>query len=271
MTGTAPIPLRHVLPYWARIVYKWTHLLIPLIWIIYCHPKHKQEGQRLVNLDELIFRLESWDIKIFLFLNGKHNPFFDLIMYLLSDTYSRVSLYLCGLYFIYKKYGFKITGFSVLFIALVIFLCDRLSVVAFKEVFKRYRPCHNRAIFHLVHMLSGYCGGRYGFVSSHAANSFGLALFFGSIFRKECKWLFFLIFLLAFLAAYSRIYFGIHYPGDVIGGAIVGSIIGWGVYKFFRISILKHQLLWSQRAPRCAKEFITWLKIAIILYCLAQF
>jgi undecaprenyl-diphosphatase len=154
-------------------------------------------------------------------------------MILMSDITSWAPLFLGCLYMVFKEYNPKIAATSILFIALVIFLCDRLSVIAFKEVFRRYRPCHNLAISHLVYTLEGYCGGLYGFVSSHAANSFGLALFWGNMLKKEYRWLFILILGWASAVAYSRVYLGVHYPGDVIGGAFLGALVGWSVYKVF--------------------------------------
>ena len=188
-----------------------------------------------MDLNSFIIKLQSWDIKLFLFLNGKHIPFFDTIMCLMSDIYSWIPLYLGFLYLIYKKCNLKMAAASLLFMTLIIFLCDRLSVFAFKDVFKRYRPCHNLAISHLVYTLNGYCGGLYGFVSSHAANSFGLALFSGNMLKKEYKWLSILIFFWAAAVAYSRIYLGVHYPGDVLGGAIFGGVCGWLVFRLFLI------------------------------------
>ncbi|MHC4790068.1 MAG: phosphatase PAP2 family protein, partial [Planctomycetota bacterium] len=67
----------------------------------------------------------------------------------------------------------------------------------------------------------------------HSANSFGLALFFGNILKKEYKWLFILILFWASAVAYSRVYLGVHYPGDIIGGAFLGISIGWVVFKVF--------------------------------------
>ena len=190
-----------------------------------------------MDLHSVFIQLQSWDIKIFLFINGKHSPFADAVMVLMSDITSWVPLFLCCLYIIFKKYNLKIAATSILFIALVIFLCDRLSVVAFKEVFRRYRPCHNLAISHLVHTLDGYCGGLYGFVSSHAANSFGLALFLGNVLKRKYRWLFILLLCWASAVAYSRVYLGVHYPGDVIGGAVFGGLCGWFVFRLFLIFI----------------------------------
>ncbi len=170
---------------------------------------------------------------MFLYLNGKHDPFCDMLMTVMSDTYSWIPLYLGCLYWVYKQFNFKIVVFSILSVALVILFCDRITVIVFKEVFKRYRPCHNLAISHLVHTLNDHCGGLYGFVSSHAANSFGLALFFGNIFRKKSQWLYYFLILWASLVAYSRIYLGAHYPADVVGGAFLGILIGWMVFKLF--------------------------------------
>jgi len=68
------------------------------------------------------------------------------------------------------------------------------------------------------------CGGKYGFVSSHAANSFGLAMMLFLFFRRHIRWTW-LLFLWALLISYSRIYVGVHFPGDVLFGALTGILI----------------------------------------------
>ena len=88
----------------------------------------------------------------------------------------------------------------------------------------------------LVHIVRGHCGGRYGFVSSHAANTFALATFMTFLLGDRFQWVLPLMFAYAGLNAYSRIYLGVHYPGDVIFGALLGVFIGllvWWLWDIF--------------------------------------
>ncbi len=174
--------------------------------------------------------IENWDRSLFLIINGAHNNLFDQIMWHVSGKLEWIPLYLFLLYFLIKSFG--ISTWKVLIgVVLVILLTDQLSVQLFKNIFERYRPCHNLDIGHLVHSVNGKCGGRFGFVSSHAANTFGLATFIGLILKKvNKKWIYWLT-VWAFVVSYSRIYLGVHYPSDVLGGAILGSVIGFVVYK----------------------------------------
>lgn len=120
------------------------------------------------------------------------------------------------------------------FVVIVIILADQISVNLFKEVFLRLRPCHNPEIKDLVHTINGACGGKYGFVSSHASNTFALAVFVGSVFKKQVEWMLFTMFLWAAIVSYSRIYVGVHYPGDVLVGALLGSLIGFLIWITLR-------------------------------------
>lgn len=122
----------------------------------------------------------------------------------------------------------------LLFILVLITLSDQVSVHAFKNVFERLRPCHTPDLLLVVHTVEK-CGGQFGFVSSHAANSFALAFFISGLLRKSYKWIPYLMYSWAVLTIYSRVYLGVHFPGDVLGGAILGMILGWLVLKGFRI------------------------------------
>ncbi len=133
--------------------------------------------------------------------------------------------------------------YMVLFIGILFALSDQISVGLFKDVFQRLRPCHNPAIANMVHLINGWCGGQYGFVSSHASNSFALAVFTGLVLKTHFKLIFPLLLLWSSLVSYSRVYVGVHYPGDILGGAILGTIIAifvfWIMKKLNKLLNLK--------------------------------
>ncbi len=174
--------------------------------------------------------LINLDTDLFLWLNSHHSPFWDQIMWFVSGKIEWVPFYLVLLGYIIHRYKWQSISIVVAVI-LTITLADQLAVKAFKDVFERLRPSHNAEIQHLIHIVNGYRGGAYGFVSNHAANSFALAVFMSLLIRKR---LFIIIVLLwASLVSYSRIYLGVHYPGDILGGALLGSLSAWLVYYLF--------------------------------------
>lgn len=180
----------------------------------------------------MIDRLISFDQQIFLFLNGMHSPFFDFIMYWLSDKLIWIPLYIWLLYWMIKDNRSK-AWLVILSVIILVTLSDQISVHLFKNVFMRLRPCHEPGLEGLVRILNNECGGQFGFISSHACNTGGVALFSGMMLRKRFRWLLPLMIIWSALVSYSRIYLGVHYPGDVITGIVTGASIGYLVFLFF--------------------------------------
>lgn len=172
--------------------------------------------------------LNNWDHQLFLFLNGLHVDWLDPVMTFISSEMGWIPFYAVLLFFVFYKYHWK--GLWVLLgVIVVITLSDQISASVFKPIFHRLRPCYDPLIEDLVYTPKGKPGGHYGFISSHAANTFALASFIYMTMKKHYNKIGWIMFPWAILVSYSRIYMGVHFPGDIICGAIVGMILGFGI------------------------------------------
>jgi undecaprenyl-diphosphatase len=169
------------------------------------------------------------DQHLLLFLNSLNSPFWDKLMWIISGRLTWVPLYMAILYVLAFRYRRKMYVL-VLMIAITVAAGDRLSVMI-KNAVKRPRPCHEQLLEGKVHIVNGSCGGLYGFVSSHATNSFSVALLSILLIRKRGFSIAMIFW--ALLVGYSRIYLGVHYPGDVLFGSLLGALIGWAVYSLY--------------------------------------
>ena len=104
----------------------------------------------------------------------------------------------------------------------------------FKDSFQRLRPCYNDSLQDYVRLVKETCGGKYGFFSAHASNSFSLAVFFGLIYRNKYKFIIYITLFYASLISYSRVYLGVHFPLDIFFGSIYGIIIGLVIFKIYK-------------------------------------
>src|SRR5882672_10379022 len=154
------------------------------------------------------------DKKLLLFLNGLHHPFLDPVMFYTTKTFFWLPLYFFLIFLIFRNYK-KDAWFILLGAALTIVLADQITTSLMKPFFARFRPSQDPGLLGLVHLVNGYKGGLYGFASSHAANTFGTAIFIWLVlkrFYKSVVW----IFVWAAFMTYTRIYLGVHYPGDIL-------------------------------------------------------
>jgi len=174
--------------------------------------------------------LLDWDTKLLIWLNSFHYSALDPVIYLCSQTWFWIPLYVFLLWLVirdYKRDAWIVVGA----IAVTIVVTDQVTSSLMKPFFERLRPSHEPALANLLHFVrdrSGeiYLGGLYGFSSGHAANTFGTATFFFLLMRKSHRWLYWL-YLWAVLMTYTRIYMGVHYPGDILTGACIGIVAGW--------------------------------------------
>lgn len=184
-------------------------------------------------MKEIIEYLSQIDTEVFLFLNGFHNTYWDYFMTMFTYRFTWVPFYATFLYVMIRNFHYKVTTACVVAIVVSILICDQTASTLLKPMVERMRPSNlDNPISPLVHVAFDYRGGRYGFPSSHAANSWCMA-FFAMYLARRSRLNIFLAFW-ALTMSYSRIYLGVHYPGDLLVGAIIGFITATVVYYVFR-------------------------------------
>jgi undecaprenyl-diphosphatase len=175
--------------------------------------------------------LNDIDADALLAINGLNDAFQDAFWWMVSAKWSSALLLLAILWILLHQ-NRRHALLAVVMIALAVLLADQVSSGLIKHLVERLRPTHDPSLENAVHVINGYRGGMYGFVSSHAANFFAVSTLLTLVMRHRL--VAFSLFTWALLQCYSRMYLGVHYPGDILGGLLVGLLVGWLVWQLMR-------------------------------------
>ena len=193
----------------------------------------------------MIDKLIHIDTEILLAINGWHAPWADKLMWIISAKATWIPLYLLLIGLLIWRYRqpaidaqwkwmkkVPVCVVMILVIAMAVGAADFIASGILKDWVARPRPTRVPELDGVLHLVNGYRSGRYGFVSSHAANTMAVALLFSLIWRKKIA----TIGLMLWVAAncYSRMYLGVHYPTDILGGLIVCALVALGGYWLIR-------------------------------------
>lgn len=169
-----------------------------------------------------IQQLIEADKALLLSLNGSASLFWDGFMWTVTDTKTWIPAVLVLLYVVFKNNRVPQGIVITLMFALCVTLADQFASGLCKPYFARFRPTQDPELMYLVQTVNDYRGGLYGFISSHAANTFAVAMFASLLVRYlpfTC-----MMFLWAMIPSYSRMYLGVHYPGDILCGAVADRL-----------------------------------------------
>ena len=186
-----------------------------------------------------IQQLIGFDQELLLKINGSDSLFWDGFMWMATNKLTWIPMAIALLYVIFKNNKIKEAFLLIGLIILVITLADQISSGFCKPYFARFRPTQDPELMYQIDVVNGYRGGTYGFTSSHAANTFGVALFLSLVMRSWS--LSIILFIWAALNAYSRMYLGVHYPGDIFFGTLTG--LGSGILMYLLYNYLQKKLL----------------------------
>ncbi len=223
-------------------------------------------------MKEFVESLLSYERELFFMLNGSDSVFLDNIMWIVSRSKVWILFYLFVALFLFYKTLKKEAALTLVLFGLTMVLCDQFSSGLIKPFFERLRPSHHPDFKDLVDIVRENRGGGFSFISGHATNSFGFAVFLSLIFRN--RWLTGVALVWATVISYSRIYLGVHFISDVVGGMLAGTLIAMIMYtlliairkKLFLQNLSENSKLYSHQHGKILAIVFAVYVIGVLVY-----
>ena len=190
----------------------------------------------LMSADGYLSTLVEYDKDLLLSLNGSDSLYLDRVMRVLTAAVTWVPLYISLFYVVLNNNdNFRKVIMILCGAGLCVLLAGTVDDMIVKPMVGRWRPTHDPEIGLLVDIVDGYRGGRFGFFSAHASNTFSIAVFFCWLVRSRLLSL--ALILWSFTNCWTRLYLGVHFPGDILVGLLWGGLVGSAVYfLYYRLS-----------------------------------
>jgi len=183
--------------------------------------------------------LIQFDQQATLWINGSQSLFWDNLMMTVTNTFAWSLLIVMLFYVICHNNRMRDVLLIFLLLGLMVCVADRVCSGLVKPMVARWRPTQDPQLMYLMDTVNEYRGGRYGFFSGHASNTFCVATFLVLLFRQRT--LSFVIYLWAATTTFTRLYLGVHYLGDVLVGAVFGVALGYLFHLLYRFLIRRRK------------------------------
>lgn len=168
------------------------------------------------------------DHALFHFINDTiANPILNWIMPIVTNE-NNIAIPLILFWLWLLLFQGKRGKIAAILLLLTVALTDVIAAQIIKPWIGRIRPSH--AMLDNINLLVSK-GGKYGFVSNHAANTMAAATIIGYFYKKWKS----VVITISIIVGFSRVYVGVHYPFDVLGGWFFGYAVAWGILSIWVI------------------------------------
>ena len=226
----------------------------------------------LLAAEEVGIDLISLDKQWLLAVNGSDSLYLDRVAHVLTTALTWLPLYLSLFYVVlHNNENFRKVLYVLAGAGLCVLFAGTVDDMIVKPMVARRRPTHDPEIGMLVDVVDGYRGGRYGFFSAHASNTFSIAVYFCWLIRSRLLSIALVIW--SFTNCWTRMYLGVHFPGDILVGLTWGLIVGTCVYYLYyratrRLSTARHRMTSSTFTSTGYQRTDCDIPVAVLVFTL---